>query len=107
MTKQYDLSQDGLRIFFKPWQIPLVKLIDGHTFTDRNPLRTRDAFININKLLPDGESISRASVIFFLQKLEEMGWLDSAKRTGRGGHHDVYWKTMPLNEFITTKLVGL
>lgn len=107
MVKQLDLSQDGLGMFFKDWQIPLVEIINGPRFTETNPLRSRDAWLNTNKLLPEGQSISRASVIFFLQDLEDMGWLSSRKQSGRGGYHDVYWKRFPLNEFVNKKLQGL
>ena len=100
MMKQIDLSQDGLRVFFKPWHIPLLKMIDGDTLTERNPLRTRDAWINLNKVLPKGVSRSRASVIVFLQALEKKGWLDSRQGTGKGGHRALYWKKFSLSEFV-------
>ena len=107
MAKQFDIKQTGLRMFFKEWHIPLVQLIEGTQFTETNPLRSRDAWINTNKALPEGESISRASVIFFLQDLEEMGWLASRKQSGRGGMHDVYWKKVSLGEFIDMRIRSL
>ncbi len=108
MAARIDIKQTGLRVFFtQDWHIPLVKLIEGHQFTERNPLRSRDAWINTNKMLPDGKSISRASVIFFLQDMEEAGWLASRKQSGRGGYHDVYWKRFPLEEFIDMKIRSL
>ena len=107
MAKQFDIKQTGLRMFFKEWHIPLVQLIEADQFTETNPLRSRDAFINTNKALPEGKSISRASVIFFLQDLEEMGWLASRKQSGRGGMHDVYWKKVSLGEFIDMRIRSL
>jgi predicted transcriptional regulator len=38
-----------------------------------------------------GETISRASVINFLEDLREMGVLSGEERTGKGGHHWVYY----------------
>lgn len=108
MARKIDISQTGLRVFFtQDWHIPLVKLIESGRFTETNPLRSRDAFINTNKALPEGKSISRASVIFFLQDLEEAGWLASRKQSGRGGYHDVYWKKVSLEEFIDGKIRSL
>ena len=108
MTRKIDITQTGLRVFFtQDWHIPLVELIEGTQFTETDPLRSRDAWINTNKALPDGESISRASVIFFLQDLEEAGWLASRKQSGRGGYHDVYWKKVSLEEFIDMKIRSL
>ena len=109
MEGKIDINQTGLRVFFtQNWHIPLVQLIEGTQFTETNPLRSRDAFININKVLAEnGKSISRASVIFFLQDLEEMGWLASRKQSGRGGYHDVYWKRVSLGEFIDMRIRSL
>ena len=92
---------------FKPWQKVVLKLIDEHNPTETNPIRNRDVWINANKLLPEGESISRTSVIFFLQDLRGEGWLASRKQSGRGGMHDVYWKVCGLNEFIDAKIRSL
>lgn len=91
---------------FKPWQQVVVKLIDEANPTERNPIRNRDVWINTNKKLPEGETISRASVIFFIQDLREDGWLASRQQTGRGGHHDVYWKLCPLDEFVNQSCKG-
>ena len=95
-----DISKTGLNMLFKDWQIPIVKLLMGDRHTIANPLRSREAWIYINDLLPEGESISRASVIFFLQDLQDDGWLNSRKQTGKGGHHDVYWKKASLDEIV-------
>ena len=102
MEGKIDIKRTGLGMFFhQDWKIPFVKLIESGQFTEKNPLRSRDAWINITKILAEDEKkISRASVIFFLQDLEEMGWLASRKQSGRGGYHDVYWKKFPLSEFL-------
>ena len=109
MEGKIDIKRTGLgMLFHQDWKIPLVEIIESGRFTETNPLRSRDAFINVNKILAEGgKSISRASVIFFLQDLEEAGWLASRKQSGRGGYHDVYWKKVSLNEFIDEKIRSL
>ncbi len=74
------------------------------------------------KLSEIGKSISRASVIFFLNRLVDDGLASYTWRTGKGGHHRVYslidgtregfngsvidkflyklWETFPENERI-------
>ena len=67
-----------------------------------NPLRSREAMLYINNiLLQEGKKkMSRASVIFFLQDLAEKGWLNVGTRTGKGGHHEVYHKAAPFDQFL-------
>ena len=42
------------------------------------------------KLSEIGETISRASIIFFLNRLVDDGLATFKDRTGKGGHHKVY-----------------
>ena len=107
MAKQFDIKQTGLKIFFKEWQIPIVKLIDGDTITETNPLRSLNATIHTNKIIPKEKNISRPSVIFFLRDLKKAGWLDSREEPGRGGYHNLYWKKFPLSEFIDMRIRSL
>ena len=44
----------------------------------------------VNDALPDGKSISRASIIFFLNRMVDEGVLDFRDATGKGGHHRIY-----------------
>lgn len=97
ITRKLNLDREGWGILFKDWQIPLVQLLGGDTHDVVNPLRSREAWHYINKL---GHKKSRASVIFFLQDLAEKGWLTVGERTGKGGHHEVYWKAAPFDQFL-------
>ena len=45
------------------------------------------------RLGPD-KSISRASVIFFLNRMVDQGVLDYMSATGKGGYHRVYYPVM-------------
>ena len=97
VTRKLNLEREGWGILFKDWQIPLVELLNGDTHDVVNPLRSREAWHYINEL---GHKKSRASVIFFLQNLAEAGWLNVGKRTGKGGHHEVYHKAAPFDQFL-------
>jgi len=40
------------------------------------------------------ESISRASIIFFMNRLVDQGVLGYRDSTGKGGHHKIYYPLM-------------
>ncbi len=45
---------------------------------------------HVNKELEEGKSISRASVIFYLNRMVDEGVLGFRDATGKGGHHRIY-----------------
>ena len=49
---------------------------------------------NVNEKLKPGGSISRASVIFALNKFVDQGVLGWRDATGKGGHHKIYYPLM-------------
>ena len=44
----------------------------------------------VNERLKEGKTISRASVIFFLNRMLDQGVLSWRDATGNGGHHKIY-----------------
>jgi predicted transcriptional regulator len=44
----------------------------------------------VNERLEEGKTISRASVIFFLNRMVDQGVLSWRDATGKGGHHRIY-----------------
>jgi predicted transcriptional regulator len=44
----------------------------------------------VNERLEEGKTISRASVIFFLNRMLDQGVLKWRDATGKGGHHKIY-----------------
>ncbi len=47
------------------------------------------AWEHVNKELGEGKSISRASVIFYLNRMVDEGVLGFRDATGKGGHHRI------------------
>lgn len=90
-----NLDENGLDMFFKKWKKLLIKKF----LTSGVEMKTAEAHKYISERLPEDESISRASVIFFLQDMEEEGLLLSREESGKGGMHRVYWGTMRLAQF--------
>ena len=75
-----DLSQTGLLMFFKPYELAIMKLLWS---SDRG-LSSRDVWEGIDK------ERSRASVINFLEEMTHEGVLDKHEITGKGGHRGIY-----------------
>jgi predicted transcriptional regulator len=47
-----------------------------------------------NERLEQGKTVSRASVIFFLNRMVDQGVLNYRTATGKGGHHRVYYPVL-------------
>jgi predicted transcriptional regulator len=52
------------------------------------------AWMAVNEKLGPDKSVSRASVIFFLNRMVDQGVLDYRTATGKGGHHRIYFPIM-------------
>jgi len=48
------------------------------------------AWEHVNRELSEGKSISRASIIFYLNRMVDEGVLGFRDATGKGGHHRIY-----------------
>jgi len=52
------------------------------------------AWEHVNRELGEGKSISRASIIFYLNRMVDEGVLGFRDATGKGGHHRIYVKKL-------------
>ena len=77
-----DLSEQGLHMFFKPWQVIALEAI----WKSSTALNSREVWEAV-KLKT---TISRASVINFLKVSHKNGFLDKDTTTGKGGHRGLY-----------------
>lgn len=89
-----NLDENGLDMFFKPWQKPLIDKL----LSENVEMKSGEAH---EYVLSEGFKISRASVIFFLQDMEGEGLLLSREESGKGGMHAVYWGAKNIPELLT------
>ena len=95
---KFDTAKEGLYTLFKPYQVNLLEHIWELNEKEKVGVNSSRAH---EYLLTTSEKKSRASVIFFLNDLVDEGVLDYEERTGKGGHHRVYYPKMNREEFAT------
>ena len=84
MNLSLDLSKEGLDMFFKPYQIASLELL----WSSDKPYSSREVWNYANTQLED--SISRASIINFLNASVDNGLLEFVETTGKGGYRRLY-----------------
>jgi len=85
MPLQLDAGKESLAMFFKEWQAESLRYLWKISPEGAN---SRVVNENVNKNLKD--SISRASVINYLNHMVDEALLTYTETTGKGGHHRVY-----------------
>ena len=88
---KFDPSQPGLRKTLREWEELALRCMWD---VGEDGANSRAVWERANEKLGEGKSISRASIILFLGKLEEQGVLGSRDTTGKGGHHKIYYPLM-------------
>jgi hypothetical protein len=91
---QYDASKKGLEAIFRPWQIVVIDTLHRSSIG----MNSKAVTIEVNKKL-GMDSISRASIINFLEYLRGLGILHGEDETGKGGHHWVYSPGMGASQY--------
>jgi len=93
---KFNTQKSGLDVVFIPYQAILMR-----TFWNTPDLKmvSRVAWEKTNDEMPKGDSISRASIINFLNDMVDEGLLGFIERTGKGGHHRVYSANLTEHEF--------
>ncbi len=86
MTLIFNPANDGLSKVFKDYQEEAVKFVWEVGDQGAN---SRMVWLKVNERLIDS-TISRASIINFLNAMVDEGVLDFDERTGKGGYHRVY-----------------
>jgi hypothetical protein len=86
---EYDTAESGLRAVLKDYQELALRAI----WATPEGLGSRVVWDRVNAELKPN-TISRASVINFLEAMREAGVLKGVERTGKGGYHWIYSPSM-------------
>ena len=87
----FDPSKDGLEKVLRDYQIEALSHVWKH---DGGGLTSRDVYEAVNESLDGGRSVSRASIINFLNAMCDEGVLDFEEETCKGGMRRRYRKGM-------------
>ncbi len=98
LSVKIDLAKTGLESCFKPYKVLMLKYAWA-SLTEDEPQGSGHLWLKVNELLPDGETKSRASVIFAANDYVDMGIWGFEDATGKGGHHRKYFPLISEDEF--------
>ena len=87
MPLNIDTSEESLRMIIKDYQEAALRYIwrlggEGAS--------SRDVWVQVNEALKGERTISRASIINFLNAMVDEGMLNYTEITGKGGHRRIY-----------------
>jgi len=85
MPLQLDTGKENLEMFFKDWQVEALRYL---WTVQPEGANSREVWTNVNQSLQG--SISRASIINYLNAMVDDELLTYTLATGKGGHHRVY-----------------
>ena len=88
---KFDPSKHGLSKTLKEYEEICLRYIWARGEEGAGSGKTWEA---VKKTLGPDKSISRASVIFFLNRMVDQGVIGYRTITGKGGHHRVYYPIM-------------
>jgi predicted transcriptional regulator len=91
---EYDTAESGLRAVLKDYQEIALRAI----WANPEGLGSKAVMDRVNAELKPN-TISRASVINFLEAMREAGVLRGVERTGKGGHRWIYSPAMDEQQY--------
>jgi predicted transcriptional regulator len=103
-TIEFNTSEIGLRAVLKDYQEIALRVI----WESSEGLGSKQVWDRINQRLKD-KTISRASVINFLEDMREKGVLRGDDKTGKGGHRWIYHPAMNeagFKKYIAETILG-
>jgi predicted transcriptional regulator len=88
---KFDPSKNGLRKTLKEYEEIGLRYVWS---VGENGVVSGKAWEAVKKMLGPAKSISRASVIFFLNRMVDQGVLAYRSAAGKGGRHRVYFPVL-------------
>ena len=101
----FDPSQTGLRKTLREYEELALRLIWEKGEEGAGSGITWKV---VNERLGEGRTISRASIILFLNRMVDQGVLSWRDATGKGGHHKIYYPKfdeMGYRKYMTRTIV--
>ena len=95
VTLKFNPNRDGLSKVFRDYEEEALRLVWEKG--DEGVI-SREVWTHVNENL-NGKTISRASIINYLNAMVDEGVLDYNSRTGKGGYHRVYRPKLVETEF--------
>ena len=93
-----DLAKTGLVSCFKPYKVLMLEHAWAN-LTKEVREGSGKLWLKVNELLPEGETKSRASVIFAANDFVDMNIWSFEDATGKGGHHRQYYPLISKDKF--------
>jgi predicted transcriptional regulator len=85
---KFNHEKEGLRKVLKEYEEAALRYVWS---TGEAGVGSGKTWETANERLGPGKTVSRASVIFFLNRMVDQGVLSFRTATGKGGHHRVYY----------------
>ena len=85
---KFDHEKEGLRKTLKEYEEAALRYVWS---IGEKGVSSGKTWANTNKRLGPDKTVSRASVILFLNRMVDQGVIDFRTATGKGGHHRVYY----------------
>jgi len=104
MPLRLDTGKESLEMFFKKWQAESLRYLWKISPEGAN---SRVVHENVNKNLKD--SISRTSIIIFLNDMVDEGLITYTVTKGKGGHYRIYhmkYSETEFQEHMTTLIIS-
>lgn len=83
MQMVFDTGKEGFDTILSPWQVEAMRYLWE---MGKTGVTSRDVWLHVS----EGMTISRASIIQFLNMMEKGGVVKKVPRPGKGGYHGVY-----------------
>jgi predicted transcriptional regulator len=96
MTLTIDTSGEGLSMLLKDYQEKALRYIWEQGGEGSS---SREVWQAVNDRLEGSKSISRASIINFLNSMVDEGVLTYQETTGKGGHRRIYFAKLDEEDF--------
>ena len=88
---KFNPSEHGLRKTLKEYEEAGLRYVWS---IGEEGVGSGKTWVAVNEALGPDKGVSRASVIFFLNRMVDQGVLDYRSATGKGGHHRIYYPVM-------------